>query len=404
MGTPKRFMDKTAAPGSGAGFDYQYYYFLYQLLNLRKGQSAGLESKDDVHSDLENDVQLLFQLKHTLQKQASGLPISLTELDSDLWKTLYNWSMVIIDPNDGRKLENSQLAFVKRTEFHLISNKTESSSNELGKFLTTYSDDHSSDTLDLINDRVRKLAASTSDSTIKKYITAVNSLSAKVKKEFFKRIHFQLSETELIQKIKDSLACKLIPPHRIDETYERLNSNIRDDSYLTIVQGSSFTVHFDDFHNKYWKIFHDSRNKRLSKLRFEPVLPDNLLDQKFIKQLLAVDDITSDEEEIITEYSTFKIRWENVLEQWVQDGEIVFDEVTDLHGEVHLRWRDHHRTTFKNCNEGDINKIGREVVSWLRKDKYKLGEDELSTEYSNGELYSLSDIGRIGWHKDWKSI
>lgn len=404
MGTPKRFMDKTAAPGAGAGFDYQYYYFLYQILNLKKGQTAGLESKDDVHSDLENDVQLLFQLKHTLQKQASGLPISLTELDSDLWKTLYNWAMVITDPNDNRKLEKDQLSFVKRTEFHLVSNKSQSSSNKFGKLLTTYSDDHDSDTFELINDRVSELEASTSDSTIKKYINTVNSISPKVKKEFFKRIYFKLSEAELIQKIKDSLSCKLIPPHRIDETYERLNSNIRDDNYLTIVQGGSFTVQFDDFYKKYWKIFHDSRNKRLSQLRFEPALPDNLLNQKFIKQLIAIDDICADEEEILTEYSTFKVRWEKILEQWQQDGEVVFDEVTELHKEVHLRWRDHHRTTFKGCNENDINKIGRGIVSLLRKDKYKLGEDELSLEYSNGELYNLSDIGRIGWHRDWRSI
>ncbi|WP_250212089.1 ABC-three component system protein [Pseudomonas fluorescens] len=397
-------MDKTAAPGAGAGFDYQYYYFLYQILNLKKGQSAGLESKDDVHSDLENDIQLLFQLKHTLQRQASDLPIALTELDSDLWKTLYNWTMVITDPNDNRKLEKDQLAFVKRTEFHLVSNKSQSNRNKLGKLLTTYSDDQDPETLDRINARISEIEVSTSDTTIKNYITTVKSISSEVKKEFFKRIHFKLSETELIQKIKDSLACKLVPPHRIDETYERLNSNIRDDNYLIIIQGNAFTVHFDDFFTKYWKIFQDSRNKRLSNLRFEPALPDNLLDQPFIKQLLAIDDICADEEELITEYSTFKVRWENSLEQWQQDGEVVLDEVTKLHKEVHLRWRDHHRSIFKDCIEDDIKKNGRGILSSLRKDNYKLGDDELSTEYSNGELYNLSDKSRIGWHRDWKSI
>ncbi len=77
MGTSKTFMEKTAAPGPSAGFDYQYYYFLYKILNLKKGQSVGLEIKDDVHTDVDNDLQLLFQLKHTIQKQADGKPVAL---------------------------------------------------------------------------------------------------------------------------------------------------------------------------------------------------------------------------------------------------------------------------------------------------------------------------------------
>ena len=80
MATPKTFMEESTAPGTGAGFDYQFHYFVYRLLNMKKGQSLGLEIKDDVHSDLDNDVQLLFQLKHTIQTQAGGSPIALRKL------------------------------------------------------------------------------------------------------------------------------------------------------------------------------------------------------------------------------------------------------------------------------------------------------------------------------------
>ena len=131
MATGKSFTEKTAAPGASAGFEYQYYYFLYRLLNLKKGQSVGLEIKDDVHTDLQNDVQLLFQLKHTIQKQANNSPIALSELDSDLWKTLHNWASVIVDPVDKRALEQDQIDFVKRTEFHLVTNKSKSKTNSL---------------------------------------------------------------------------------------------------------------------------------------------------------------------------------------------------------------------------------------------------------------------------------
>ncbi|WP_285354518.1 dsDNA nuclease domain-containing protein [Pseudomonas sp. lyk4-R2A-10] len=404
MGTSKTFMEKTAAPGASAGFDYQYYYFLYKILNLRKGQSVGLEIKDDVHTDVDGDLQLLFQLKHTIQKQADGNPVALTELDVDLWKTLHNWAKVISDPNADRADEIAQLKFISKTEFHLVTNKSESSSNKFGKLLAFYVEDDTPENLQKVLSRISELQASTSDDAIKGYIRTVGDLSAAVKRDFLKKIHFELSETEIIQKIKNSIAEKFIPPRKIDEVYERLNTNIRDSNYITILSGKAFSVFFDDFNNKYCNIFQDARNNKLSSLRFEPALPDDLLRQPFIQQLLSIDDVYDHEDEIITEYSTHKVRLARSLEQWEQSGEVVYDEVQALHHEVHLRWKNNHRMAYRGCKSDEVKEKGQAIVNKMRQEKYKLGEDELSTEYSNGELYELSDIGRIGWHRDWEKF
>ena len=404
MGTPKTFMEKTAAPGASAGFDYQYYYFLYKILNLKKGQSVGLEIKDDVHTDIDNDLQLLFQLKHTIQKQAGGKPIALTELDADLWKTLHNWAKVISDENDGRSTEVAQLVFVTKTEFHLVTNKSVSGSNEFAKLLIAYVDDHSSENLESVSSRMSELKDSTSDVTIREYINAVAGLTAAVKREFFKKIHFELSETEIIQKVKNAIAEKFIEPSRIDEVYERLNSNIRDSNYLSILDGKAFIVKFDDFYSRFWSIFQDARDNKLSSLRFKPSLPDDLLSQIFIQQLSAIDDIYSHEEEIITEYTTHKLRLARSLEQWEQNGEVVNDEIQALHGEVHLRWKNNYRMAYRSCKPEQVKEKGQSIINTMRQEKYKLGGDELSTEYSNGELYELSYIGRIGWHQDWEKM
>ncbi|MCV6022154.1 hypothetical protein OFO93_37205, partial [Escherichia coli] len=63
-----KFSDATSADKSSIGFDYQYYFFLWKVLCLQPNQSVGLEYKDDVHTDLDNDIQVLYQLKHTVQK------------------------------------------------------------------------------------------------------------------------------------------------------------------------------------------------------------------------------------------------------------------------------------------------------------------------------------------------
>jgi hypothetical protein len=42
------------------------------------------------------------------------------------------------------------------------------------------------------------------------------------------------------------------------------------------------------------------------------------------------------------------------------------------------------------------------LLTTLRRERFRLSETELDTKLSNGELYYLSDIGLIGWHRDWK--
>ena len=39
------YQEKTNADNKSVGFDYQYYYFLYQLLTLEEGQKIGVTVK-----------------------------------------------------------------------------------------------------------------------------------------------------------------------------------------------------------------------------------------------------------------------------------------------------------------------------------------------------------------------
>ena len=129
----KTHIKKTAAETKSIGFDYQYYFFLWKLLSLRNGESVGLEVKDDVHTELNNDEQVLYQIKHTVQTKEDGNTINLTTSDKDLWKTLSNWAKVISDENDNRANKYEQLSFLKKTSFVLASNKSSAESNNILK-------------------------------------------------------------------------------------------------------------------------------------------------------------------------------------------------------------------------------------------------------------------------------
>jgi hypothetical protein len=45
-----KHQDKVSAGEIGIAFDFQFYYFLYRLLQMGKGESVGFEILDDVHT------------------------------------------------------------------------------------------------------------------------------------------------------------------------------------------------------------------------------------------------------------------------------------------------------------------------------------------------------------------
>ncbi|TCF98346.1 hypothetical protein BZM26_25820 [Paraburkholderia strydomiana] len=400
MANEKSFTEKTSADSTSIGFEYQYYYFLDRLLNLKPGQSVGLEVKDDVHTALNADFNILVQLKHTVQNNAKGDPIALTELDSDLWKTLYNWSQVISDSAEGRGSHVAQQRFVENTRFHLVSNKSHSRSNQLLQIVDRYQSGE--EDFEKLLTHLKSLKSKTGDDSIKGYIEAVLQLSPDILEIFFRHIRLELELDDIIGRVKASLLAKIIDNDKIETVFARLDSNIRTDNFIAIKRGESIVISFDDFMKRYKRIFDDGRTKKLVYPRFTPELPDDIFAQKFIKRLLEIGDITDSDEELAIDYTTYKLRISRYLEQWVQEGDLVRDEIESFHEEVFVRWRNEFRVAFRGCiGPQQIIDAAMDLLMTLRRDQFSLGETELTTTLSNGELYYLSDAGQIGWHKDW---
>lgn len=401
MAKEKSFTEKTSASDTSIGFDYQYYYFLLRILNLGVGQSVGLEIKDDVHTELDADFNILYQVKHTVQTNTAGAPIALTELDADLWKTLYNWSQVISDKTDGRGEIAAQLKFVDKTEFHLVSNKSHSKYNNILRLVIEF---HGSDgDFEPLRAHIDNLANKTKDANVKKYILAVAQLELSVRKKFFENVRFELELEDIIGGVKRSIREKIVDVEKIDAVFERLDSRIRSDNFLAVKNGEAIRIDFDEFAKRYAKIFDDARTKKLVYYRFEPALPQDIFAQRFITRLLEIGAISSTDEERAVDYTIYKLRISKYLEQWVQEGNIVSDEVEDFHEDVFIRWENEFRDSFRKCtNVAEIIDSAMGLLAMLRRERFRLSETDLETRLSNGELYYLSDIGRIGWHRDWK--
>lgn len=400
QGEAIKFSDITNADNKEIGFQYQYYYFLYKLLNLKKGQSVGLEVQDDVHSTLNNNEQILFQLKHTVRKNASGQPVALAELDIDLWKTLYNWANIIVDEADGRVGKSHQIEFVSKTEFHLVTNKSESKANLFLQKIEDYK--KQACTIDDVLSRVNFLYEKTTDENIKKYINFILTLNFDIQVIFFEKIYLELDQDDLDSLIKESIRDKMIEECRIQEVYERLDSNIRLDNFLNIKKGIKIEIFFENFYERYRKIFSAARVPLQLSKPFKPVLPDNIFSQNFIKQLIAIQVIKGNEIEKAIKYTSQRLKITRFLEEWLQDGDIVYDEINDFHNDVSNKWENEFDHWCDSCDDLETVKNAKELLRSLRNIEFTIANNKLNTELSNGELYHLSNENLIGWHRDWK--
>lgn len=219
--------DLTSADTKIIGFDFQYFYFINELLKLQIGQTIGYEAKDDVHIEIYSNSRIitkLIQLKHTVHKNADGSPGNLTDRDDDLWKTLSNWCKVICDNNRKKIVE--QLNFLKETKFIFATNKKIdkntfiSNINKLQvnkmKFTELYK-------------YLSKLENSTKDANVKKHIHDVITLNNKVLKLFFENLNFVDTGDEIIESIKSSIQGKMIAKNRVNDVFNALFSELKQD-------------------------------------------------------------------------------------------------------------------------------------------------------------------------------
>lgn len=224
----KPHTESTSADKTALGFDFQYYFFILKLLYLKPGESVGLEVLDDVHTtNLDNNCQIYYQVKHTIHENTN-----LRTRDPDLWKTLSNWSKVIVDKNDGRDNENEQLEFLKKSEFVLFSNKLDNEKNEVINLINSFK--QSSINLNGFISELESIKLRTKSETITAYINDLLSMDQAVLEKFILKINFELGKNDILPMIYEALKGKMVDEKNIEDVFRNLDSDIRKDNFITI--------------------------------------------------------------------------------------------------------------------------------------------------------------------------
>lgn len=403
MAGTKTIQEQHTAGPQAIGFDYQFYYFMLLALDLKFGQKIGFEVKDDVHIDKEDGTTVLYQAKHTIIKNSKGNPQNLTDLDTDLWKTLSNW----VDFINADKSSD----FLKKHTFILVTNKSENN-NDFITTLNTFKADNDSDKVKL---KIAELGNKTQDETLKKYFKNVSKLSKSKLELFLKNLTIETGEDEIIDKIKKRILEKHYQENLVEPIFEKLSSNLNLSKYLEIKAGQRFEISGEDFGKKFGKCFKIATDiNPLPKREFPVLLPDDLESQIFIQQLLDIGEVQTGSNDI-RNYTTQMLKFLNHFTYWSEEENfILLTDIEEFKNNSILIWINEFKAKYRQIErqinngyaiedlEDDIKNLGVDLVDYIRKQDLSIpGYSDLGIEFSNGHYYALSDKLEIGWHFDW---
>lgn len=392
----------TAGP-QAIGFDYQFYYFMYLALGLDYGEKIGFEVKDDIHIDKKDGTTILFQSKHTVLTNVDGTPKNLATLDSDLWKTLSTWAELVKAATDGS-------TFITKHSFVLITNKSENG-NEFIDALSTFKIDNN---IDELIKTLTELKDKTTDETLKLYIKNVLSLRKRKLSLFLSKLIIETGTDEIIEKIKQQIFKSTRQKVLVDAIFEKLSANLQLAKYTEIKDRNKFEITFDDFNTKFGKCFIVAfQDKPLPKREFPIILPENLEDQIFIKQLLDIGEINTGSPKITT-YTTQMLQVMNNLSYWVKDSLVLPTEMEDFNKNSILIWENEFRAKYRQIEnkinsgtpiedlESEIQNLALGLIDFVRRENLHIGGHGLGVELSNGHYYALSNKSELGWHFGWQ--
>lgn len=402
MEKTQSIQEQHTAGAQAIGFDYQFYYFMLLALELRHGQKVGFEVKDDVHIDKADGTTTLLQTKHSVLTSSNGAIQNLTTLDSDLWKTLSNWTDFI---KKGK--EN----YLNKHSFVLATNKNESN-NEFINALNQFKIDGDIDkTLGKLTDIKEK----TKDETLQKYIENLISLDKAKLSSFLSKISIETGVDEIIERVKNKILERCLQDKFVEPIFSSLSSNFQEAKYTDIKNRKNFEISFDDFKNKFGKCFQVAfQEKSLPKREFPILLPENLEEQTFIKQLIDIGEIQGGSK-YIEQYTTQMLKALNHFSFWVDQNYVLPTDMDDFKKNSIQVWANEFRSKYRqienrissgtslNDLEEDIKTLGIELIDYLRKQDLSIPSyPSIGVEFSNGHYYALSDKLEIGWHFDWK--
>jgi hypothetical protein len=382
-------MTTFSADDSALGYYYQGLYALLLILDEKEEASVAIENLDDVEVIVDGQTIELMQLKHHIKSIAS-----LSNLSSDLWKTLRIWSTYVheelINPEEVKLL---LITTARASESSVASKLTRPNINR--------------DNEEIVS-QLLDLASSSTNSDLKSSFAAFEQLQPNKRLAMVSSIMVIDNSPDIVdieKRIKNKLIA--VRQEHVCQVYERLLG------WWTGVVVKSFTVHSAE------KTI--SRKAVLDKIasvneQFLPeALPidyrnaippatDNIWgeDRLFIKQMRSTGISTKRIEKAVLDY----YRAYQQRSKWLGDSLIIDDELENYEKKLIEEWERYYdyiknKSDYDDTTEERCRDIGKEVYRWMEFEADICIRKNVTEDYiMRGSYQILADIlpPKVWWH------
>lgn len=393
----KGFFEQVAADKTQLGFDYQDLVCLEYLIDIKPGETVGLEVFDDVHHGRIDGDKALIQVKHSVSDGSA-----LTNRDIDLWKTLHNWSKALdlLDSTDidfiffTNKTKTNQAGIV-----HLMGLE-QSDISELIEAIHEIKTD--------LDSKEKDKAVDAAENPIKQYVDYIYGLSDTKKEELFSKISIIFSSEDIFSRLAKKIEFFSISEDQSLDVLHQLIGVFGERKYKLIKSNKKVSIDYATFRKEFQfdRIIQISQDRKIDFSRYHRFKNINSIDPKnglFAQQLADIDVSAEDITEHAIEYAATNM----FIQKLIVSGEFSESENGAINDEVFHGWKSLHDGLYDRDGidiDSEHYRTARNCVRRLGEISVVVSNSPLPRAMVAGKGIELSDICRVGWRKDWKSL
>lgn len=405
------FIDRTSADPTQAGFDFQFYTFIYLVLKMEVESMVEYETEDDLVYIKKNGEKHLIQVKFAVLDKNGVVP-NMTTRDIELWHTIHNWVKGSEALADGTYFTSRKFSIWTDKEFE---------NNSFFKMILSYQSGNIE--FAVLESELANLISKTSEgkdpqkpNEVKIAMERLKALATKDKKNFYSNFTINCFPTiSIVKNIKFVLEQeKYIPLAKVQDVFDSLISEIKEDRFYEIFKRDKTKIKASEFSKKYKRCFNKIFNRNLNIVRsLNLSMPDNICSNTFVKQLLDIQAIDEEDVVDIQEMYRKKMCTRMSLDKWKTDGDLLNSEETEIERIAHHQWD----IEFKSCHnkiktkrkkdpnsisDDEYNEAASNCYFNICKKRIDYNDGAIDEELTTGYFYEMSDEPRIGWHYDWE--
>jgi len=375
----------TNAPGQLLGYGLQFPRALYHLLRCEPEDKVAIEFLGDV-ATLGVNGSLLAE-----EDKSSQIGNPVTDLSTDLWKTLYNW-VVLINDKKVDVVKTKFILFVNQKGRNGIVNSFNNAMNQITA-------------KDAVEKAKKKLKKVDSTHAIWPYYDYLFNHNESKLLNLICNFELQIGLGAGSELIKTEIKKKHIHDTQIDFIHENLSGWLQTIMLEKLAKKDDAIISWEEFNKQFMPLFERARKREL--IDFTLTYPPDFKEIKkhlkdrplYIKQL---EEIKADDDEIqqaVTDYLKAKVNRYN----WIEKE--LIDEPTAIDFEQKLTefWKNHQKKVHIIHSTCDSCQKGMLVYTECRSRRETIKDQSPPSATIAGTYHSLANDLTLGWHPEWET-